>query len=390
MLDVKLKSDRDRSLKRGHPWILSGAVAEVTGDAEPGAWVRVSSAQGEVLAYGHYSPASAIRVRILTFGKEASDEEVLRERIAAAVVRRAQMALFGETDALRLINAEGDGLPGLVADRYGDVVVVRLSSAGMVRRREWIARYLAEVTGAGAGFERADATAARRENFAQRSGTLWGTVPELLLSIRERGRHYLVDVAAGQKTGFYLDQREARDRVESLAQGKRVLDLFAYTGGFSVAAARGGASGVTAVETSEAACQLARRHLELNAPVVPFHAVRDDAFAFLRREAGPWDLLIADPPPLAKHKSDVPRAARAYKDLFLWLFRRAAENALVLAFCCSHHVGPEHFLKIAQSAARDAEREVQVLAELGASPDHPVALQHPEGRYLSGLLLRVF
>ena len=191
----------------------------------------------------------------------------------------------------------------------------------------------------------------------------------------------------GQKTGFYLDQRDARDLVEKLAPGRRTLDLFGYTGGFATAAACGGATRVTVVESSSTARALAERHLAENAPDVPAQLVSEDAFRYVRSEGEPFDLLIVDPPPLARHRRDVDRAARAYKDVLLHSLRRAAPGALVLTFACSHHVGPDLFRKIAFGASLDAARSVQVLKSLGPPVDHPVSLDHPEGNYLTGLLL---
>ena len=388
MLDVFLKPTRDRSARRRHPWVLSGAVARVEGGEEPGAWARVVSAEGETLGFGHWSPVSQIRGRLLSFGSEAPSDDLLAERIQQAVARRAGDPLIGDTDSLRLVNAEGDALPGLVVDRYADVLVVRFSTAGMDARRALIADALRSATRAPAALERPDAPAARREGIPVQQGPLWGDPPKDPIAIREHGRSYRVDVGAGQKTGFYLDQRDARDLVQALAPGRRVLDLFAYTGGFAVAAAHGGAASIAVVESSAEAIETAERHLEPWAASIPLRFAREDAFAYTRREAGPWDLLIVDPPPLARRSGDVDRAARAYKDLLLFALKRAAPGALVLGFSCSHHVGAELFRKIAFGASLDAERPLQVLRELGAPVDHPVALDHPEGRYLSGLLLR--
>jgi len=309
-------------------------------------------------------------------------------RIAAAVARRAGDPLLADTDAVRLVNAEGDGLPGLIADRYRDAVVVRLGTAGMGAARAEVAAALRDATGAASGYERADASAARREGIAAREGVLWGDPPKQPVAILERGRRFLVDVAGGQKTGFYLDQRDARDLVQALARGRRVLDLFAYSGGFSVAAAAGGARGVTLVESSHEALALAERNLEPFAGALEARFVRDDVFRFVRSEAPGYDLLIVDPPPLARRQADVGPATRAYKDALLGALRLAAPEALLLAFSCSHHVGAELFRKVAFGASLDAGRPLAVLRELGAPVDHPVALDHPEGRYLTGLLLR--
>lgn len=388
MLDVFLKPTRDRSARRRHPWVLSGAVDRVEGGEEPGAWARVVSAEGETLGFGHWSPESQIRVRFLAFGSEAPSDDLIAAQIARAVARRAGDPLIGDTDAVRLVNSEGDELPGLVVDRYADMLVVRLSTAGMDARRELVADALRRATGATAAFERPDAQAARREGIAVHQGPLWGDPPKDPIEIRERARSYRVDVGAGQKTGFYLDQRDARDLVQSLAPGRRVLDLFSYTGGFSVAAAHGGAASITTIDSSGEALAAAEQHLAPWADAIPLTLAREDAFRFLRHAEGPWDLLIVDPPPLARRSGDVSAASRAYKDTLIWALRRAAPGAFVLAFSCSHHVGPDLFRKIAFGASLDAERPVQVLRELGAPSDHPVALDHPEGRYLSGLLLR--
>ncbi len=388
MADVILNNGRDRSVRRRHPWLLSGAVARVEGEPAPGVEVRVLSAEGEVLGYGHWSPHSQIRVRLLHFGKDIPAPDALTRRIALAVARRRDDPGLADTEAVRLINAEADGLPGLVADRYGDTVVVRVSSAGMDARRKEIGAALRDATGAAAGLERPDAVAARREGVAAHQGALWGSPPDAPVTIRERDREYAVDLQHGQKTGFYLDQREARDEVQRLASGRRVLDLFAYTGGFSVAAARGGAASVTWVDSSADAQALAERNLEPWTTTLPLRFVKADAFRFARSDGQRYDLIVVDPPPLARRSADVARASRAYKDVLLSALRRADPEALLLAFSCSHHVGPDLFRKIAFGASLDAGRPLQVLRELGAPPDHPVSLDHPEGRYLTGLLLR--
>jgi 23S rRNA (cytosine1962-C5)-methyltransferase len=382
---VVLHPERERSVRRRHPWLLSGAVARTEGEPGAGELVAVRSAAGELLGHGHWEPGAQIRVRLLAFGKEPEREEALAERVAAAALRRRGDPLLAGSDALRLVNAEGDGLPGLVVDRYADVAVVRPSTAGMLVRADRLG--LAAATGATAGLLRPDLVALRRAGVAAEERVLWGSAPAAPVAIDERGRRYRVDVLHGQKTGFYLDQRDARDLVRALAAGRRVLDAFAYTGGFAVAALQGGAERVVAVESSESALALARENTAFAG--ARCECVAGDAFEVLRGGSAGFDLVILDPPPLAKRRADVPRAARAYKDLLLHAFRGAAAGRLVLAFACSHHVGPDLFAKIAFGAALDAGRRVAVLRELGAPPDHPVSLDHPEGRYLSGLLLRV-
>jgi len=267
------------------------------------------------------------------------------------------------------------------------VCVVRASTVAMAARRAELVALLAADAGVRAVVARDDAGAARREGFAPAEGVLCGALADGPVEIQEHGRRYEVNVLRGQKTGFYLDQRDARDLVATLAPGRRVLDAFAYTGGFAVAALHGGAAHVTLIESSQSALALAREH-------VAFARERaecrdDNAFEVLHGGIEDVDLVILDPPPLARRKDDVKRAARAYKDLLLHAFAGPGPGRLVLAFACSHHVGPELFGKIAFGAALDAGRRVSVLRELGAPSDHPVSLDHPEGRYLTGLLLRV-
>jgi 23S rRNA (cytosine1962-C5)-methyltransferase len=257
----------------------------------------------------------------------------------------------------------------------------------MLRRVEALAGALRAASAAGAALLRPDAVSLRRAGVEAGEAALWGTLPEGPVAITERGRRFRVDVQQGQKTGFYLDQRDARDLVASLAPGRRVLDAFAYTGGFAVAALQGGAAHVTLIESSQSALALAREHVAFGGERAACRA--GDAFEILHAGGGDFDLVVLDPPPLARRKADVARASRAYKDLLLHACAGAAPGRLVLAFACSHHVGPELFAKIAFGAALDAGRRVSVLRELGAPSDHPVALAHPEGRYLTGLLLRV-
>jgi len=390
VLDIILKPGRERALEHRHPWVLSGAVGEVRGPVDPraGEWTRVLSSRGAVMGYGHYSPQSSLRVRMLCFGPEEPGEDFLAAQIARALARREGHPLLAGTDALRLVNAEGDGLPGLVVDRFADVLAVQITSVGMDLRREEIAAALRTATGASRAYERAEGRAARREGMAVRDGALWGGVPAGPVPICERDRRFEVDVVNGQKTGFYLDQRDARDLVTQLAAGRRVLDLFCYTGGFAVAAARGGAASVALVDSSAPALERAETHLAINAPECPVRAHRADAFEFVRRGDEPYDLLVVDPPPLARRAGDVPRASRAYQDAISNALRRSAPGAFALVFACSHHVTPELFRKLVFGASLDAGRTVEVLRSLGAPADHPVSIDHPEGHYLTGLLLR--
>ncbi len=377
-----LKPERSRPVELHHPWVLSGSVARVEGDPEPGATVSVVSAAGVTLGIGDYDPSSQIRVRIHTFGNADADpdEKWLGERLRLAVRWREGHPELGETDALRLVHAEGDGLPGLVVDRYADCLVLKAGTPAMVHRADRIARDLAAATGVRRAGLRGNAGGpdARVEARA-----LLGEPPETATSIDERGRRYHVDLRRGQKTGFYLDQRDARDLVRKLAVGGLVLDLYAYSGGFSVAALQGGARGVVAVESSSPALEL----LELNAPEA--ERVKADVGEFLRDDERRFDLIVCDPPPLARRQRDVRAACGAYKDMNMAALRRAADGAHMLTFTCSHHIDADLFRKVIFGAAEDAGANLQVLSALGAAPDHPVSLRHPQGEYLKGLLLRV-
>jgi 23S rRNA (cytosine1962-C5)-methyltransferase len=378
---VRLREGRDRVLRLGHPWILSGSVADVEGDPQPGDAVRVVDSRGEPLGVGDFDPDSQIRVRIHSHGTAPPDPEEawLPARIEAALDWRSRDPQLRDTDAVRLVHSEGDDLPGLIVDRYADWLALKFNTPGMQRRAERVARILAALTGARGAWLRGEGS---HEPGAQER-ELFGSVPDEPVAIHERDRTYWVDLRHGQKTGFYLDQREARDRFAELAPGTRALDLFSYTGGFALAALQAGAREVVAVESSPAAHILLCR----NAPRA--EAVLGDVSEFLRKDERRFDLIALDPPPLARRKRDVPRAARAYKDLQLWALRRAAPNAHLLSFSCSHHMPPELFRKVALSAATDARARLQVLDVFQAPPDHPVALVHPQGEYLSGLLLRV-
>jgi 23S rRNA (cytosine1962-C5)-methyltransferase len=372
---VVLRKGRERSLALGHPWLLSGSVARVEGEPEPGELVALHDESGAVLGFGDFDPDAQIRVRVIAFGKDEPDERAwLESRLERSLALRRGHPLLASTDAVRLVHAEADGLPGLVVDRYGDTASLRVGTPAMARRADEVGEILRRTGGVRAAWLRSEGAPGRE---------LFGSLSDEPIEIHESGRSYKVDLKHGQKTGFYLDQRDARDLFAKLARGARALDLFAHTGGFASAALQGGASEVTAVESSQQAAALAR----LNAPASEI--VCEDVNDFLRRGHRAYDLISVDPPPFAKKKRDVPAACRAYKDLNLRALSRAADGAHVLTFSCSHHVEPELFRKLVFAAALDARREVQVLGELRAPVDHPVSIRHPQGEYLKGLLLRV-
>ena len=389
---IVLARGRDKSLRRRHPWIFSGAVAKVEGEPAGGETVLVNSAEGKPLALAAWSPKSQIRARVWTFDVEGSIENsFFQEKLRSAINLRNQLPAAKHTNALRLVHGESDGLPGLIVDRYADVLVVQFLAAGVERWREAILDALAAQTGCEAIFERSDAEVRRIEGLEPRVGFARGNRDARRCPIAEYGLHFRVDVEEGQKTGFFLDQRENRQRVRALAAGREVLDAFCYTGGFSLAALAGGAKSVTAIESSSQALEIAKEHLKMNAlPQDRITFEQADVFAFqrqLRDRGRAFDLIVLDPPKFAPTAAQAKNAARAYKDINLMAFRLLAPGALLATFSCSGGVDAALFQSIVAGAAVDAGVEAKILERFGAAPDHPVATCFPEGEYLKGLLL---
>ncbi len=389
-----LAPERERSLLRRHPWVFSGAVRELRGQAERGQTVQVCAADGRFLAWAAYNPGSRIAARVWSFEQaERIDDAFFARRVQAALQARRALLAPADAEACRLIHAESDGLPGLVVDRFGAQLALQATSAGAACQREPIVRALCEATGLDRVYERSEGEALQLEGLSPRQGVLHGGEPDAELVIEERGVRYVLDLRGGHKTGFYLDQRDNRSLARSLAPGRDVLDCFCYSGGFALSAALGGARSVQAVDSSEHALALGRRNARLNAlpdPAIDF--VRADVFAWLRtaRDARrSYDLIVLDPPKLAPTARLAERAARAYKDLNLLAFKLLRPGGLLLTFSCSGGVSRELFQKIVAGAALDARAEAAFVRQLGAGPDHPVALAFPEGEYLKGLLCRV-
>jgi 23S rRNA (cytosine1962-C5)-methyltransferase len=389
---VVMKPGREKSLRHRHPWVFSGAIARVEGEPAPGDTVAVLAHDGAPLAKAAWSPASQIRARVWSFDPAASiDEDFLEARLRAAIERRAGF-LDEDHDACRLVHAESDGLPGLVADRYGDTAVVQLLSAGAERWRDFWPGAIARVSGAKAVYERSDAEVRTLEGLAPSAGPLLGPPPGVV-RMREAGLAYEVDVVHGQKTGFFLDQRDNRALASRVAKGCEVLNAFCYTGGFTVAALAGAATRVVSVDTSEEALALGRRNVEANR-LNPERAqwVAADVFEYLRKlrdQGRRFGLIVLDPPKFAPTERHVEKAARAYKDINLWAMKLLAPGGRLMTFSCSGAIGPELFQKIVAGAAADARVELVVERRLAASADHPVNIHFPEGEYLKGLALRV-
>jgi 23S rRNA (cytosine1962-C5)-methyltransferase len=393
MKQLILNPGREKSLLRRHPWIFSGAVARVAGDPETGETVAVRAASGEFLAWAAYSPASQIRARVWSWDeKERIDGDFLRARLRRALDARERLISAEASDALRIIHGESDGLPGVIADRYGEVVVLQLLSAGAERWRTEFSDGVRELTGCACVFERSDADVRELEGLPARSGVLYGALPAAGVEIREHGLHYGVDVAEGHKTGFYLDQRDNRKRIGEFARGREVLNCFCYTGGFTLNALAGGAESVLSVDSSAGALAQARDNLrrnELDAARAEWQEA--DVFKHLRtlRDQGrSFDLVVLDPPKFAPTAAFAEKAARGYKDINLLALKLLRAGGLLASFSCSGGVSAELFQKILAGAALDAGVEASIVGHFAAAADHPVLLSFPEGDYLKGLLVR--
>jgi 23S rRNA (cytosine1962-C5)-methyltransferase len=385
---VTLRAGREKAVLRGHPWVFSGAVTALDTGIAPGEIADVYSSDGRFLARGQANPLSQIIVRVLTRKEENVGPDFYRRRIQTALALRKGRG-HGTAPAFRLINAEGDFLPGLVVDRYGEVLVLQCLTAGMERPKGLIVELLVDLLRPLTVYERSDVSARKEEGLPETQGLLYGTTAPERLEIEEEGCRFLVDVKNGQKTGFYVDQADNRLEVQRLSRDKNVLDCFCYTGAFSIHALKGGAERVTMVDASEDALHLAEQHLALNGlEEVPRRLIRGDAFQIMRTLDPGFDIIVLDPPPFAKKKANLPKASRGYKDINLQAFRLLSRGGLLFTFSCSHHMDPDLFQKIVFAAGVDSGRRIQLLARRGHPFDHPIDLSHPEGEYLKGLICR--
>jgi 23S rRNA (cytosine1962-C5)-methyltransferase len=393
---ITLKSGRERAVQRRHPWLFSGAITHVESTVEDGGLVDVFSATDEWLARGYFNSASQITVRLLSWEREqVIDVRFWQERMAQAISGRDALIESSETTAYRIVNAESDGLPGLVIDRYGDWLVLQALTLGIECRKEELANLAAGLLpGVRGVYERSDVDAREHEGLAPTSGVLWGEEPDGLVEVLENGYRFLVDVQQGHKTGFYLDQRESRGRIVSYGVGARVLNAFAYTGAFGVYALGAGAASVVNVDTSSRSLELARQQVARNGfedTKVVYET--DDVFSKLReyRALGrQFDLIILDPPAFATSRSHTKRAVRGYKDINFVAMQILCRGGVLFTFSCSGFVSRDLFQKIVFGAALDAERDVQIVGYLSQADDHPVALNFPEAAYLKGLICRVW
>ncbi len=388
---VTLKAERDKSLRRFHPWIFSNAIAKVSGKPKPGQTVEVVDAQGNWLARASYSPDSQIRARVWSFEQEqAIDIAFFRKRLQHAEQARALLSCFGHSNAYRLIAGENDGLPGITIDRYADVLVLQLLSAGAEFQRKALLTALQAEYPQCAIYERSDVDVRKKEGLQPCTGLLHGELPPQPMAIEENGLQLLIDVVEGHKTGYYLDQRNNRKLIGELSAGKRVLNCFSYTGGFGTYALRGGASEVINLDVSEPALAIAAQNVALNQLDASRIAhLKADVFAQLRlyREQGEqFDLIVLDPPKFVDSKASLNRACRGYKDINLLALQLLKPGGILATYSCSGLMPTPLFQKVVADAAVDANRPLRFLKTLEQAEDHPVASFYPEGHYLKGFL----
>lgn len=390
-IKLTLKRGKEQSLKRFHPWVFSGAIQSADGDAGEGDWVKVVDFKNQTLGYGHFQTGS-ITVRMLVFGPDAPDQAFWKRRISGALaLRQAANLPSAITNTFRLVHAEGDGLPGLVIDYYDGIAVMQAHSAGMHNDRMKIATALHEVLGENLKgiYYKSRSTLPAKLRAVQQDEYLQGMsgVPHI---INENGNRFYVDWEEGQKTGFFVDQRDNRKLVAGFSKDKCVLNTFCYTGGFSVYALAAGASRVHSVDASDKAIELTRKNIELNGFNANHHTCFvDDSFDFLEKRSHDYDLIILDPPAFAKHRDARHQAMKGYQRLNMLAMKNIKAGGIIFTFSCSQVVDKQLFYDTVVSSALQAGREIKVLHRLSQPADHPVSLTHPEGEYLKGLVLYV-
>lgn len=391
MHTLYLRRGKSESLKRFHPWVFSGAVANSDGKLKEGEIVRVVSHEGELMGYGHYQVGSIV-VRMLTFTDEVIDRNFWQQRLKEAFALRKALHLTGraDNDIYRLVHGEGDRLPGLVIDVYGRTAVMQAHSVGMHMDRQVIAEALVAASEGlvDSVYYKSETTLPFKAGLNQENGFLIGNDEGNIAT--ENGLKFHIDWLRGQKTGFFVDQRENRSLLEQYARGRKVLNMFCYTGGFSVYAMRGGAELVHSVDSSSKAIDLTRANAELNFPGDARHkAFAEDAFKFLEQAGSNYDLIVLDPPAFAKHKDALRNALRGYTRLNAIAFQKIKPGGILFTFSCSQAVNKDQFRLAVFTAAAMSGRHVRILHQLHQPADHPINIYHPEGEYLKGLVLEV-
>lgn len=384
---VTLRSGRVAPSIYRHPWVFSGSVGKLEGDCRDGDVAEVCSDRGNFIAYGLLNQNSQIAVRLLSWNRdERLDEKFFRGKIESAIKLREQLVPLTESQtARRLIFSEGDGLPGLIADQFGEFVVVQFLSLGLDVRRDMILDEIERLVLPRGIYERGDADVREREGLPKQSGLVRGEMPPEQLRIRDGGTLFEISIQSGQKGGHYLDQRENRKAVAPLAAGRRVFDGFCYTGGFGIAASLGGAASVVCADTSGPALELARHNAELNS-CANIEFVRAGVLDHLRQTNGQFDMIVLDPPPYAKSSRDVDAAMRAYSDLYVASLKKLSASGILVSCCCSQHIATGDLVRALNMAGVQTNRAIRVLETRGQPPDHPVAANCPETEYLKCLI----
>ncbi len=384
---VTLKPGKEKALRNRHPWIFSGAVDSMPA-FENGEILPVYSASGEFLAKAYFHPENSICGRVLTFIDEPI-ENAIDQRITEAIALRERMFDREKTNCFRLINAEGDGLPGLIIDIYDDLAVVQINTHGMHRLKPLIVEKLKAKLKLRGIFEKSHSAARRQEGLSDSLGSLYGECPKEML-VKENSVLFLVAIEEGQKTGFFLDQREMRQLIYRLSKSKRVLNCFSYTGGFSLFALKGGAEFVTSIDNSEGACRYAMENTLLNhIPLSQHEVIKADVFDYLKSPKQPFDIVILDPPAFAKKRQDVNAACHGYKEINRRILEIMSPDSYLLTCSCSHFIDEDLFQQVVFQAAIEAKRDAVICSRHIQAADHPVSLFHPEGKYLKGLLLHI-
>lgn len=386
---IKLRSGREGITRPGHPWIYKSQLKKADPSIKPGAVVSIVDTEDNFMGRGYYNPHSEISVRFLTFENEYIDQAFLTRRISEAFENRK--TILSNTDACRVVFSEADGLPGLIVDKYADTLVFQILTLGMHRMREALVEGMRSAVGPAHIFEKSVSPFRKIEGLRDMMGW-WGEKGQTDIEIREARVKFLVDIVNGHKTGFYLDQRKSRAALANISAGRRVLDLFSYTGAFAVSAAVFGASDVTAVDIKEEWLGMGRRNAGLNDVADRIEFIKDDAFSFIEKAAAAgdrYDIVIADPPSFIHSKKDIKAASKGYRDLNTGAMKLIGEGGILATFSCSHHMPNERFSEIIKESAKAAGREFAILKRCHQAEDHPIVRGIPETEYLKGYFLRV-